>query len=923
MSRIKLLEDITPVEIDARDNIDRLATAIADRMGNCEVIGNVIYFLDDDFEIWDDDTEEYTEVSSGIFLIIRINTDSIDVYDTKAPACTEIDNIGVKPMWYFIRGRFGRYDSLREFINAIDDYFGRGWFGDYDVVNEIIRDFGDVLPNDSLSQEYSLDEDVQLVPAHRVRYRSDWLIHKPGTANGRYLVDLIDKYSLENVWRVFTYSYIYRDGKKVGEKEECLCEAVDFDTAYQEFSKPTLGGSHKNNKRILSVRLEYKPADGNTEDKYVILVFYRCLGLTEDIQPIERIAGDWTKYIYIPASSSYDNWSDFPGHEEIVLELITRFRDKKCWTVETFIRKHHRCLEGYTTFDDAVDIFLNYTPTQANQGRATYRIGDLTGDDEGNDYVAVRFNCDERRSTFKSWPHRLISIFSGLNVLKRDINNTVVTTEDLQPSIVAFNTVDDVYDEVGEDLFEPGSLEVLRNSGLLDENGYPIKKYQNYRGEDREESMTLYDIYQLDWKVIKSEYIAELIKKEINDHFKGNITIRFYDTDIDYNEYSTELSDNFVRKCFRQEIFDDFMGEVDWNTDLSDCDDYLEYIPDTIIDELEKRGFPRNIFEQLVHGEADDNSPLSKYYDDLGNALAWSVDTGYCVGSADDCQDSFNADFEASMPPNCTYERIAEDYVIIHVSDACIEENLETIWDRFDYEYDIIDCLRRFIYEYINEELANNFKEPRYGWQEFSSDAFVDDLQSRVGDILDTIDKADEPEVSLFDFDDEEQKPEEQHEDLDLQPIKYPTDKPRKMYFKYQDYNKELSLKAWYLDFLRFRMLLEWAKTHDKELYKELDRMLSDDIDTIGSYSNSVILSTIKPSYAPSYEGFGFTVWGDEGYKAYNTTYLGAIPKDVGQAILKGVPIQEELQEIKVIQVPMEYDDERLIHENIEEDIIR
>ena len=641
MARIKLLEDISPTEVDAQDI--ELTAAIASHMGNCEVVDNVIYYLEDDFEIWNDDDTDFTPIDHGIFMIIQVNTDNIKVYNTKESTCADVDNIGIEPMDYFVYDEFGEYKTLRDFVNSINDYFGRDWFGEPGEVDEFIDEF-----------EGALHEDLAPAPV-------------------------------------------------------------------------------------------------------------------------------------------------------------------------------------------------------------SYRGG----------------------------------------------------------------TIEDAYEDFGSELFEPHNLQMLKDSGLIGDDGYPIQRYEAWDGSMREDSYSLEQLYELDYSFIESEYIRDLVKKEIKDYFSerkrragGVAFVRFDDDDINYEGYR-DLSEDFVKQCFRGEAYEAFWN-WGWDISFSDCNYYMDDIPESVRDDLEQHGFPRDIFEQMLSGDADEETALAKYYDDLEIAFTRAVETGWMNGSADECQKDFDNALEDSIPSGCVYERLDYNEIEITVPDSFIEEHIADLWELLSENSGMVDCLDSYIRGWINEGLSDSFREPYNGWQDFSKDAFKEDLIETVGEVLYQVEKDSEPEVSLLEPE-EQPESDEKHEDLDLQRNRYPTDKPRKMFYAYKDYNPELSLKAWVLDELRLRMLMDWAEKNDKELYSELDRVVDFDVSVTGEYENSIIMSTIKPSYADSYDGLGYTIWEDTGLM-YDTKYLGAIPVPVGKAILNGTPIREE---IKVIQVPMEYDKRKLATENIEEDIIR
>ena len=121
LSTMKIDEDIKPTTVNPEDACHELAEAIASKMGDCEVVDNVVYYLNSDFEIWEDsDTFEdsnWKEVEHGVFLIIEVKSDIIIAYNPKVATCEDIDEIGIKPTDYFTGDIQFVAGSVKEFIS--------------------------------------------------------------------------------------------------------------------------------------------------------------------------------------------------------------------------------------------------------------------------------------------------------------------------------------------------------------------------------------------------------------------------------------------------------------------------------------------------------------------------------------------------------------------------------------------------------------------------------------------------------------------------------------------------------------------------------------------------------------------------------------------------------------------------------------
>ena len=145
LASMKVTEDIKADTFNTNPCAE-LAEAIADKMGDCKVVENVIYQLNHDFEIWSEiDDLEWEEVEYGIFNIIEVKPNIINVYNPKASTCEEVDNIGVKPLEYFASTVQFTAKSIKEFIDKIDFEYGIEWFDNYDAEQEFADTYEPLL----------------------------------------------------------------------------------------------------------------------------------------------------------------------------------------------------------------------------------------------------------------------------------------------------------------------------------------------------------------------------------------------------------------------------------------------------------------------------------------------------------------------------------------------------------------------------------------------------------------------------------------------------------------------------------------------------------------------------------------------------------------------------------------------------------
>ena len=144
-------EDLELDVVDT-DTSTILAQAIAERIGGCIVDGNVIYQMMDDFETYADEDimgDNPIEISYGIFCIFKVfPKGKVIVYNSKYPECEDVDNIGQKPLDYYVGSVIEICKSLEDFLHFLDSYYGRDWFGTYEEIQEFIDTYRELLGED-------------------------------------------------------------------------------------------------------------------------------------------------------------------------------------------------------------------------------------------------------------------------------------------------------------------------------------------------------------------------------------------------------------------------------------------------------------------------------------------------------------------------------------------------------------------------------------------------------------------------------------------------------------------------------------------------------------------------------------------------------------------------------------------------------
>ena len=486
------------------------------------------------------------------------------------------------------------------------------------------------------------------------------------------------------------------------------------------------------------------------------------------------------------------------------------------------------------------------------------------------------------------------------------MEDKLILNEDLDLDITDYTgqTFEDLYDVQGIEVLSDDNIESLKRAGLLNEKGYPVKEVESWRGEMVKQQIDLYDLFVIDSDFIKMNYVKELLVKEIYEHASAdeNGTIRYVYSINDLPSIR-ELSTDFIEGCFIGDVWE-FFDSGDYA--FRDCRYVIDDVPSEVLDVLESYGFPRDIYKKLMDGDADEDSPLAEWYDDLENALVSAYRCGEEDGSAAAAIKDFDSAFEESIPDGCEWlSRESNDSDRpINVSKDFIEKSVEGIWEYMDtYSSNSYDAFTEYLLQTINEGLAENFREPYYGWQDFDSDSFADRLMDEILELnipLSTpVDLREPEEENLLNFNGDTG---EYHEDLDLQTIK-----PKKLQRVIQDYNylttakhnSELSSVAYRLDAQRVALLLDFAKhgmadVDINELEDELEFNENPEI-------TDVYISKIKPSFKGEFTPVSawWNVWMLNRF--YEARHIGTISKGKGEQLIRG--LREDL-ELDIAPIP-------------------
>lgn len=473
--------------------------------------------------------------------------------------------------------------------------------------------------------------------------------------------------------------------------------------------------------------------------------------------------------------------------------------------------------------------------------------------------------------------------------------------------------IESLLEDEGIEAFSPENIEKLKSLGQIDANGNLMDIFIEPDIEEVETRVwDLERLHNFDYKLIEADYVKQLLINEVKrglSNSAGLMHIYFKTDDLDIKRYS-DLQQDFVEKCFEGDIYGEF--GYDYETEISYIDEDL--LRSEKIDRLfSVNGLPEDSLILVKNGEVDEdeNPRLAKYAEELENAMRLACTYAEETGAEDACLEDFEKAFNESVPYGCSWnQELSPDNEerCIDIDESFIVDNIKEIWDTFDdYSSDAADNAEHMIKEWINIGIGKNFREPYSGWYGFSEDTFVDCLMDNLYEINFDEEEPQEEE-NLLNFNGNTGEYEEGLEE-DIEAIadaSLPSiEKKKNIYYKYFEYNKELSAKSYRLTGEHILILAEWAKDNDAELYEELDGSyyLDDNMES----DAFIIMSKIKPSYSDTYTyKDGYTLWGDDYF--YEPQYLGEIPKEVGDRLIKGKSLAEELA-VCCVPADFPYDD--------------
>ena len=274
----------------------------------------------------------------------------------------------------------------------------------------------------------------------------------------------------------------------------------------------------------------------------------------------------------------------------------------------------------------------------------------------------------------------------------------------------------------------------FESNSFMDKNDYPINISEflaNYPNLNKlfgkQLFKKLYDDLNIDYDTNDDEIVSFKLSNQELFYYLEDETYR-EDERIDGEAAKAILE--FNSDFFDPSYFDyvDLVSFYDYNSD------YIiknlkedEYVKSS----LSLKGISFDDLKSIMLNEYNsDDEDKNEYADILKECLDLAVSTGYSIGTENEAFNDIKYSLEDTMPKNTM--KYEEDNTIITISLG----ELKKIYSETLEESNLADYEEDDLIHVIAKYIALNFKcyEPRYGWQGFDIDAYVDDFSDRLSE---------------------------------------------------------------------------------------------------------------------------------------------------------------------------------------------
>ena len=239
-----------------------------------------------------------------------------------------------------------------------------------------------------------------------------------------------------------------------------------------------------------------------------------------------------------------------------------------------------------------------------------------------------------------------------------------------------------------------------------------------------DDAISLYDFLEENagLKEFYTGIIYEISVKSWNIKKDGSAYVSASDLSRVLN--SGDMSQDFLKSCFRGDIFEYFM-------------DYGNYTDDNAIEsyylsETNKENEAK--IESMTGMNPNERGFLEaveEEYPDVYEAIRTACSDAEATGAESECYKDFMRSLKyASNPLILNWEFSGGDLITVKVNmDYVKKEGINLVSNTYDYDYDTNDF--SFVVAYFMEPTWN-FSEPRYGWSGFDADTYNDRLSDEL-----------------------------------------------------------------------------------------------------------------------------------------------------------------------------------------------
>lgn len=322
------------------------------------------------------------------------------------------------------------------------------------------------------------------------------------------------------------------------------------------------------------------------------------------------------------------------------------------------------------------------------------------------------------------------------NSLFEDIEEeSDINFRDLITSLSESGTFEELYDEIGNEIFWDNNLPSLIDNPDFFEDDFPVGT------TSADELLESYSFSDED--IAKSSYIRKKVLEQVGPFYEDDL-LDWNDIEKENSSLGRDISTSFYEGLWTGDVYEFF-------------DSYEGYDDSEALDKVVSEGSEENhksirripiwkdstlpIQNLMGEDNVKEDSEAREQYEQFVLICRWAAGDGLAYGSANEAIDSFERSLADACPTGVTISNSGRaDYRKLTVNleeylSKCPAEQLVSDIIYWSNNYYILDAFRKVILEKIADNFS--FYEPRYGWWGFDKDAFNDSLSDRLYDEFD------------------------------------------------------------------------------------------------------------------------------------------------------------------------------------------